>query len=543
MGVRDFLKLVRFVCSDAIVPQRDAASGGLSPDYSMLKPTLERLDAVIYEGMHRMHTTAHGMTMGASLGLFFDKFLADTVGEACECDRVSTVVLLFDSGHHRMKDGEIKKRAEGVRSSTIESFEDKWFKNRENRKQLMDEFRTWMENSVPLRDGLNLVVHGLWPEPRVFWREGDTRRISTPVERGLAPPDIKWPTTCHEADDLVMLWVKLLLYPCDKGPAHNLMVVSNDSDILMDMLTHAALMAALPEEKQPRARDGPDADIVCLYRGDRVAGGVMGASGRVVPVYANEYINVFAAADTLSATFAPATLCWAPGMKHMNTVLVALTALWLCHRHDYSISTWVSFCADVTVWFPLAIRAMVEGDVGATLEMRYSGEPGPWTPIEARVNAIGLRDTFSAIENHFHKWKRDTEVADTVSRLEGELELLEQNQMLTSITNVKKRIEEARRKPVKESKVPPMPVFHAQSARLALWLSKRLNNHLPGWRGLPDELEKDGDQSRWGYELHEEEVLQNETALAAGFQPRSGSPPMCVPAKKVAHRAVYFVPN
>lgn len=541
MGVENFLSLVRFVCSEAIVPARTPA-GGLDPDYSMLKPTLERLDAVIYEAMHRMHATAHGMTLGASLAVFFDKFIADTLGEACECERVSTVVLLFDSGHHRMKDGEIKKRS-GSSARPVGSFEDKWFKDRENRKKLMDEFRTWMETNVPLRDGLNLVVHGLWPEPRVFWREGDTRRVSTPVERALAPPGIKWPTTCHEADDLVMLWVKLLLYPCDKGPAHNLMVVSNDSDILMDMLMHAGLMAALPEEKQPRARDGPNADIVCLFRGDRVAGGVMGATGRTVPVYANEYISVFAAADTLSATFAPALLCWAPGTAKMNTVLVALVALWMCHRHDYSPGTWVSFCADVHVWFPLAIKTMVEGDVGATLEMRYSGEPGPWTPIEARINAIGLRDTFRAMEAHFHKHKRDAAIADKVERLEKELKVVEENQMITSIENVKHRIQEAHRMQPKESNVPAMPVFHAQSARLALWLAKRLNNHLPGWRGLPDELEKEGGLPRWGYELYQEEVVQNETALAAGFEPRPAPPPVCIPAKAVAHRAFYFVPN
>lgn len=539
MGVEDFFHFVRYACRGAIVPRIDEA-GGLSTDYSPVRESLQRLDAVVIEAMHCLHAAAYNLQVGSSPQLFFQRLMDNMVGEACSSQRVTTIVLLFDSGSHAMKGQEHAKRSgAGKHDELPKTFEEKWLKDRKMRGVLLDELRSYLEENLSIRDGLNVVVHGLWPEPRVFWREGDMRHVSTPVERALAPADIKWPTTCYEADDLVMLWVKLLLYPCDGGPAYNVMVVATDADILLDMLVHMSLLCALPEAKQPRPRDDADTGVVCLFRGECVAGSVP-SSPRDKPVKAPEYIDVIAAADTLSNTFTPAMLPWAPGPAaggKINTTLVAIAAMWLCHRHDYHPSTWVHFCAEVHVWFPLVVHALCNGDVGSTLQMRYSGEPGAWTPVEVRINPTGLRDTFAAAETHFRKWKHARDTEGKVKKMSEEIKVLRGAGVLKSVDNAKQRLEAVQNQPPPPNKPRPDAHYHAQAARLALWMAKRLNNHLPGWRGLPSELERDGELSRWGYA---EQSVQNEAALSVGFPPH---PSVCVPTEDVAQRAVYFVPN
>lgn len=556
MGVKDFLSLVRFVCRDAIIPSIEPATGALSDDYSALKPSLERLDAMVIEVMHRLHHIASDCSPDDTLSLFFQRLVHSIMSEACAPQRVSTIVLLFDSGIHPMKNAEHRKRAgtpKAAENGAPDAYKDlppppsfakKWLDDREARRTMLGAFGIWLSENLSVRRGLNVVVHGLWAEPVVFWCDDqDRRRMSSPVERNLAAPDTRWPTTCYEADDLVMLWVKLLLYPCDGGPAHNLMVVSNDSDILLDMLIHTAIIMSLPESKQPRSREDEDQGIVCLFQDDCVAGGLPGASGRRVSVYAQEYVNVLAAADIFSSTFAPVLLHMAPAGEHFKaTPLIALACLWLCHHHDYMPSTWVQFSANVHVWFPIAVQTLVAGDVGSMLEVQFSGEPGPWTPVEARVSGVGLRDMFCAMERRFAQQA----VQQKLDKKRLELDVLNASNSGTSIKNCEMRIQTLEKELSNSPALRNAAPFHAQAARLALWLAKRLNNHLPGWRngkGLPSEVEQEDGVSRWGYELHQEKAVPNPTAQMIGFKARKDPTPICLAAEVVAQRAFYFVSN
>ena len=555
MGVEEFFKFFRYVARPAIAPALQA-DGSLSVDYAAaLRPSLEQLDAVIVEAMHRVHVVAHGMHADDPLPLFFQRLMYDIMSEACAPQRVSIIVLLFDSAtQHPMKSSRYTKILAKARTPACDrlkaavhppTFAEVWLDDREARSRMMDLFREWLPENASVRGGLNLVVHGLYAEPVVFWRdEHDNRHMSTPIERNLMPVGTRWPTTCYEADDLVMLWVKALLVPCDGGGAYNMMVVANDSDILMDLLMHASIVMMLPADKQPRSRAGANESPICLFRTECMAGKVASAppGARDADIRAPEYVQVFAAADILATTFAPALMRIAPASQSFPaTTVLALMTLWLCHHHDYMPDTWVPFCADVHVWFPMALQAIAAGDAGAVLETKFCGEPGVWTPVEVRVSGTGLHALMEATERRHATWKRDQAVA----KFREQLDMLEKNGegTGTSGNNVRMKMEQLQRTPIKTNNY-EAAIFHAQAARMALWLAKRLNNHLPGWRngkGLPSELEKDGGQSRWGYEWRNEAAVQNDVAIAVGFAPIPNPPPVCVATDAVTPRAFYSV--
>jgi len=498
MGLFNFLSFVRWACPSAIVPSL-TDTGRLSTDYSSLRPQLLRIDAVIFEMMHKMHAVAARCPDTASLSLFFQRLMEVTIGSACAIERVSTIVLLFDNGVHPMKSSCSDTRSTSMRKrmESTPSFHNHWFSSPERRAKLLDELRVWLCENISVRAGLNVVVHGLWREPAVFWRdENDNRHMSAPYERGLATSLIQWPTTCYEADDLVTLWVKLLLYPpgCD-ATANNMMIVANDSDILANLLLHMSLLNALPASKKPQPKDGPDADIVMLFKNKCIAGHKEGLPpGASEKVEAAEYVAVLPTMCLLQATFEPAMIRWVGARNNINPTLLGILSLWLCDKHDYYATKWLPRGGDISYWFPYFVRALVADDISQALVVGYARDPGVWEPLEVKVCGTAFRDGILQLKN-FAQLEGKRQILTTVVDAQGSSR---------SIDNLSTQIYMATRNPTLHITPQESEYYHAQAARLAYWLAMRLNNAQPGWRdgrGLPSEVEQQDGLSLWGYAM------------------------------------------
>lgn len=355
------------------------------------------------------------------------------------------------------------------------------------------------ESRCPRALAVRLSRCGGFREVLAPWEVLDTYD-EQPVPRDPA----KWFTTTYEADDQIKFWLTLCLYlkprvappddaltqldalttsfgsvtvPPRMAAGPKIVVLSEDTNILLELLVVLEMISKLPERALPPR---PLSACRVCYMHDIVGGYPAKFLGQpdvldTKPVYIPEVIDLLVAMRVFSSSLE--SRC----ERYGSPVFMLMFMVFMSRTHDYYPRVFMSKCMAQGMFFA-ALRAAQTWSDGRVLELAH---PTPDGQLFARA-----LDPYSVTINF-------PPFVALLKKMGGE------------------------HAPQWDGDAEP----RAHAARMLLWIAKALNNHCPGWT-IPSACERIGmpEVPRFGYEM---------TSSGGNDSLGTPLPPSCTPCRGI----------
>ena len=510
-----------------------AVCAGMQTDE--LRGCLVGTDCLLIECMAPLFALAQNARTLDELCESFEHFFMQIV---VNCATISHVVLTFDFGKHALKDVEARTRWQQQQSNAS-----KWTDvvrcYHEDRPRLMAALYNHLVHVMYIRPGLTLILSGLWPATLgIPFGDGARygRKTTTPAAESLlavplcrvphcvrtsecgryrdvlAPWEVldmfdelplprdpeQWFASTYEADDQLKFWLTVFLYARHGGAgsttAWKIAVLSEDSNILLELLVLLGELIALAPEAQPKERAITRCSVHYMH-GNRVGGhgavfvGQPSTLERKRPLLIPEVINMWAVVRIFCSTLGPDRL-----ERYSCPVFVLMFMVFMCRGHDYSPRVFLERCGAMEMFFA-AVQHAPTWSAGVHGQVLTLSRPIPQ----------GSGKLFASALDPIH-------VQLDVEPFIRLIKLMAGTKLPTWAND---------------------QALRAHAARMSLWLYKALNNHCPGVV-LPHPCELVGETGvpRYGY------TMTPSTGLDRNQNPL---PPLCTPVDEAKHDTRRFL--